>query len=50
MGKEKDTIKKINYELIPSYTQEQYAKILSFDAEKYGEQNWKKECLGIQSY
>ncbi len=33
---------KIRYDLIPSFAQEQYAKVLTFGAIKYGDNNWKK--------
>jgi uncharacterized HAD superfamily protein len=33
---------KIRYDLIPSYAQEQYARVLTVGAEKYGPSNWRK--------
>lgn len=33
---------KTRYDLIPSFAQEQYAKVLTIGADKYGEDNWKK--------
>ncbi len=33
---------KIRYDLIPSFSQEQYARVLTLGAEKYGENNWRR--------
>ena len=33
---------KIRYDLVPSFAQEQYAKVLTAGAAKYGDNNWKK--------
>lgn len=33
---------KIRYDLVPTYAQEQYAKVLTAGAQKYGDHNWKR--------
>lgn len=33
---------KIRYDLVPTYSQKQYAKVLTMGAEKYGDRNWEK--------
>lgn len=47
MAEEKERGKRFNqgktrHELVPPFAQEQYAKVLTFGANKYGDGNWKK--------
>ena len=39
---------KLRYDLVPSYAQEQYARVLTMGAEKYGDRNWEKGLLWMK--